>query len=265
MAELENNLKEADKAQDVSPAAPNLSPAKGKDLLIYLFGGVGLYFLASMALGASIEEINLTTTLMISLLNFVCLAGSVVIFGILRNKISWQSMGIFPQQKILRYAMIGGGLAFAIIPIRLLVGALGLWVENLIFGDLRSLNFREDILSVGTDSWYGVLLMVIGVGILAPIAEELFFRGLLYDWFRQKTGVVWGIMLSSLLFALAHYDSLAVVGSSFVMGLAMAFAVEKTRSLWIAIFMHVATNSGAVILMALVMKFQDLLPPTLQY
>ena len=140
MAELENNLKEADKAQDVSPAAPNLSPAKGKDLLIYLFGGVGLYFLASMALGASIEEINLTTTLMISLLNFVCLAGSVVIFGILRNKISWQSMGIFPQQKILRYAMIGGGLAFAIIPIRLLVGALGLWVENLIFGELRRMN-----------------------------------------------------------------------------------------------------------------------------
>jgi membrane protease YdiL (CAAX protease family) len=130
---------------------------------------------------------------------------------------------------------------------------------------MSSLNLREDILSVGFDTWYGIVLMVIGVGILAPIAEELFFRGLLYDWFRQKTGVVWGMVISSLLFGFAHYDSLAVVGSSFVMGLAMALAVEKTRSLWIAIFMHVTTNTGAVIMMAVLTQLQDLLPQSLQY
>jgi len=242
-----------------------LIPAQGKDLLIYLFGGVGIYFLASMTVGLFITEINLGTTLIIALLNFICLAGSVYLFGIRRKKISLESMGLVPPRKLLHYALVGGGLAIGILPLRLLIGAIGLWIENQVGGDLSSLNFREEILSVGYDTWYGIVLMVIGVGILAPIAEELFFRGLLYDWFRQKTGVVGGMIISSGLFGLAHYDSLAVIGSSFVMGLAMAYAVEKTRSLWISIFMHIVTNTGAVFMMAVVLQLQDLLPQSLQY
>jgi len=243
----------------------DLVPAKGTDLLIYLFGGVGLYFLASLVAGLFITEINLVTTLIISVLNFVCLAGSVYFFGIRRKKISLESMGLVPPRKILQYALIGGGLAIGILPLRLVIGAIGLWIESLINGDMTSLDFRGELLSVGFDTWYGIVLMVVGVGILAPIAEELFFRGLLYDWFRQKTGVVGGMLISSGLFGLAHYDSLAVVGSSFVMGLAMAVAVEKTRSLWISIFMHIATNTGAVLMMAVAMQLQELLPKTLQY
>ena len=265
MTDLERNQENTVPVDQESSSETALNPAKGLDLFIYIFGGVGLYFLASMGVGFFIQEINLTTTLIISLLNFVCLAGSVYFFGIRRKKISLQSLGLLPPRNLLQYALIGGGLAVGILPVRFLVGALGLWIENLVDGDMSSLNLREDILSVGFDTWYGIVLMVIGVGILAPIAEELFFRGLLYDWFRQKTGVVWGMVISSLLFGFAHYDSLAVVGSSFVMGLAMALAVEKTRSLWIAIFMHVTTNTGAVIMMAVLTQLQDLLPQSLQY
>ena len=251
---------------DLEPSPEtDLIPAKGTDLFLYLFGGVGLYFLASIIAGFFINEINLATTLIVSVLNFVCLAGSVYFFGVKRKKISWESLGLVPPRKLLQYALIGGGLAIGILPLRLLVGAIGLWIENLVNGDMTSLDFRGELLSVGFDTWYGIVLMVVGVGILAPIAEELFFRGLLYDWFRQKTGVVGGILISSMLFGLAHYDSIAVVGSSFVMGLAMAIAVEKTRSLWISIFMHAATNTGAVLMMAVAMQLQDLLPNTLQY
>jgi len=257
-------------AQDVDPELEpspetEIIPAKTTDIFIYLFGGIGIYFLASLVAGFFITEINLATTLIISVLNFACLTGSVYFFGIKRKKISLGSMGLDPPRKLLHYALIGGGVAIGILPLRLLVGAIGMWIESLVNGDMTSLDFRSEILSVGFDTWYGIVLMVIGVGILAPVAEELFFRGLLYDWFRQKTGVVGGIVISSMLFGLAHYDSIAVVGSSFVMGLAMAIAVEKTRSLWIAIFMHIVTNTGAVLMMALVMQLQDLLPVTLQY
>jgi len=265
MAEIEQKIAEAVPQEELASSEKNLLPANGKDLLLYIVGGVGLYFLASFIAGIYIREFNIFTTLIISLLNFFCLAGSVYYFGIRRKKISWQSLGIIPPRNFLLYALVGSGLALAVLPLRFVVGALGLWIENLLYGDITSITLRENILSVGYDTWYGIVIMVIGVGILAPIAEELFFRGLLYDWFRQKTGVVWGIVISSLLFGLAHYDSLAVVGSSFVMGLVMAAAFEKTRSLWITIFMHVATNSGAVLMMAVLMRFQDLLPQTLQF
>jgi len=265
MNNLDNVSDLAEKPAFEPSPETDLIPAKGNDLVLYLFGGVGLYFLASITAGFFINEINLGTTLIISVLNFVCLTGSVYFFGVKRKKISWASMGLKPPRNILKYALLGGGLAIGILPVRLLIGAIGLWIENMVGGDLTSLDFRGELLSVGFDTWYGIVLMVVGVGILAPIAEELFFRGLLYDWFRQKTGVVGGILISSGLFGLAHYDSLAVVGSSFVMGLAMAFAVEKTRSLWISIFMHIATNTGAVLMMAVAMQLQDLLPITLQY
>ncbi len=242
-----------------------LHPARWGDLAIYLFGGIGLYFLASFVAGMFIKEMNIWTTLALGLLNFFCLTTSVYLFGVKRRKLSWESLGLVPPNNLKRYALLGAGLAVAVMPMRLIMAAVALWVETAIFGDVSSLDFRGALFSVGFDTWYGIVLMVISVGILAPIAEELLFRGLLYDFFRQKTGVMWAVLISSGLFGLAHYDSFAVVISSFIMGLVMAIAVEKTKSLWVSIFMHVATNSGAILVSAFLVWMQGVLPTTLQY
>ncbi|MEJ2758555.1 MAG: type II CAAX endopeptidase family protein [Anaerolineales bacterium] len=244
---------------------PQLRPARWGDLFIYLLGGVGLYFLASLALGMFVREMNIWTTFALGLLNFFCLTASVYLFGIKRKKISWESLGLVPPRNLKRLALLGTGLAVMVIPLRLIFAAIVIWAENLIYGEVTSLSLRESLFSVGFDTWYGIVLMVLSVGILAPIAEELIFRGLLYDFFRQKTGVSWAVLITSGLFGLAHYDSLAVVVSSFIMGLVMAIAVEKTKSLWVSIFMHVATNSGAIVVSAILVWMQGVLPTTLQY
>lgn len=247
--------------KDMLGAQTNLKPATWSDIALYILGGFGIYSAASFLVGLAFQEITLGLTFTVTVVNFLCLAGSVFLFGVLRKKVSWASMGLIPLKNILKWAILGAIIAVAIIPLR---GAVGLIIETLINGDLSSLAYREDLLTVGLDTWYGVLLMLLGVGVLAPIAEELFFRGLIYDWLRQKVGVELGIAISSLLFGLAHYDSLAVVGSSFVMGIAMALAYEKTRSLWIAIFMHISTNAGVVLLLAVLSRFGDILAD-LQY
>lgn len=244
---------------------PQLRQAKWGDLFIYLFGGIGLYFLASLAIGLFIQEMNIWATFLMGALNFLCLSGAVYLFGVRRKKISWESLGLFPAKNLTKYAKFGALLAFLILPYRFIPAALIIAVEQLIFGDVTSLDMRGDVFSVGFDTWYGIVLMVLSVGILAPIAEELLFRGLLYDFFRQKTSATWAVLITSGLFGLAHYDSLAVVVSAFVMGVLMAFVVEKTKSLWISIFMHVATNSGAILLSAFLFWLQQLLPTTLQY
>ena len=240
------------------------SPATWIDLVIYIFGGIGIYFSASLIVGLFISEFTIWITFGIALLNFLCLAGSTYIFGLIRGKISWKSMGLVWDSGVAKFALIGTIVAVVILPLRFGAALVGLMVEMLVSGDILSLTAREELLSVGFDSWHGVMLMILGVGILAPVAEELFFRGLLYDWFRQKIGIGWAILVSSLLFGLAHYDSLAVVGSSFVMGLAMAYAYERFSSLWVSIFMHIATNSGAILFMVVVSNLQRFLPD-LQY
>ena len=237
----------------------DLAPAKWTDMLIYLFGGVGLYFLASIGLGMLFTKITLVAAVLISVLNFVVLAGSVYLFGVRRKKLSWESIGLLPAQKLGRHALIGAGLAFAILPVRLIAGGVGLLIEQAMSGEITSLAMRENLFGTGMDSWYGILLMAVGIGVLAPIGEELFFRGLLFDFFKKKAGLSWGVALSSLAFGLAHFDSLAVVGSSFVMGVVMAIAVERTRSIWISIFMHIFTNTGAIIAMAAALQLEKLL------
>jgi membrane protease YdiL (CAAX protease family) len=237
----------------------DLNPAKWTDLLIYLFGGVGLYFLASIGVGMLFPEITLFAAMLVASLNFIVLAGSVYLFGVRRKKLSWESIGLLPPQKLGQYALIGAGLAIAILPVRLIAGGVGLLIEQAISGEITSLAMRESLFGTGMDSWQGILLMALGVGVLAPIGEELFFRGLLFDFFRKKAGVSWGVALSSLAFGLAHFDSLAVVGSSFVMGVVMAIAVERTRSIWISIFMHIFTNTGAVLAMAGALQLEKFL------
>lgn len=244
---------------------PQLRPAQWGDLFIYLFGGVGLYFLASLLLGMFIREMNVWTTFVLGLLNFFCLTAGVYLFGVKRKKLSWESLGLVPPRNLKRLALLGAGLAVLVIPLRLIFASIVIWAESLIFGEVTSLNLRDSLFSVGFDTWYGIVLLVLSVGILAPIAEELLFRGLLYDFFRQKTGVLWAVLITSGLFGLAHYDSFAVVVSSFIMGLVMAVAVEKTKSLWVSIFMHVVTNSGAIVVSALLVWLQGVLPTTLQY
>ncbi len=241
-----------------------LIPAKWSDLAIYIVGGFGLYFLASLVLGLFIDEITLQVTVLISVLNFAVLAGSVYVLAILRRKLSWSRLGLLPEKFQLTHALIGTALAALLLIPRGIAALFGLLIERVVTGGISSLELRESMFSVGFDTWYGVVLMVIGVGILAPIAEELFFRGLLYDFFRQKAGVIWAVVLSSALFGLAHFDSLAVVLSTFVMGVVMAISVERTKSLWTAIWMHIATNSGAIVVMAVVLRLQDYLPDLLE-
>jgi membrane protease YdiL (CAAX protease family) len=120
---------------------------------------------------------------------------------------------------------------------------------------------RADLFGVGLDTWYGALIMLIGVGVLAPIAEELFFRGLIYNWGRQRWGLWVSALFSSAWFALGHIDSIGVAVSSFIIGVVLAWAYERTKSLWLTIAIHIITNSTAVFLLLLAQflyKFSDL-------
>jgi hypothetical protein len=110
------------------------------------------------------------------------------------------------------------------------------------------------------DNGYAYLILLLGVGILAPISEELFFRGLIYNWFRQRWGMWVSILLSSIWFSIGHIDSLGVVASSFLMGGVIAYVYERTRSLWFAIAIHLITNSISVLLLMLIQLISPYIP-----
>jgi len=92
----------------------------------------------------------------------------------------------------------------------------------------------------------GVSLLVgFGAVVLAPMIEEVLFRGLLYRWLRQRLPVGAAALLSALLHAGLHFDPAAIPRFTVTFVL-FALLYEKTRSLWCPILAHGGHNLVAV-------------------
>jgi membrane protease YdiL (CAAX protease family) len=230
------------------------------DLILYLLIGFGSFILLSGLVGFLLQELSLGASFLLFLANFVCLGGTTYLLGIRRGKISWAGLGLRPFRWRWRWLAMGVGLAILLLPGR---AVLGLLVQMLVEGNLDSLQARSDLIMGGAleFSWIGFFSTLVGAGILVPISEELYFRGLLHTWFWGKTDRVWlRVLASGTIFALAHADSLSVVAASFVIGLVNAYAYERTRSLFIPIIIHMTTNSAAVLLLYLALAVMELVP-----
>jgi len=86
----------------------------------------------------------------------------------------------------------------------------------------------------------GVMLIV--AGLIVPLAEELFFRGVLYQALRNQFGVWAGIIASSVVFGALHGD-ISIAGATFVMGLVLAYFFERSGSIWPSVLIHALNNS----------------------
>ena len=99
------------------------------------------------------------------------------------------------------------------------------------------------------DPW----LVVVAVVILAPIAEEIFFRGVVFNAWLREGGRRWAFLGSSALFALIHISVVALV-PIFLLGLALAWIYQRTGNLLAPIAMH-ATVNGISVALALLVRF----------
>lgn len=82
------------------------------------------------------------------------------------------------------------------------------------------------------------LLKFISIVAIAPILEEFIFRGLLLHRWHKKWGLNYAIILSSLLFGIAHPDPIGATA----FGMAMCVLYLRTQSLWVPIICHATYN-----------------------
>lgn len=88
------------------------------------------------------------------------------------------------------------------------------------------------------------ILAFITLIVLAPLAEELLFRGYLYGKIRPVVGILPSIILTSLLFGAAHMQwNLAV--DTFAVSLVLCSLREITGSIWAGVLLHMLKNGVA--------------------
>lgn len=92
----------------------------------------------------------------------------------------------------------------------------------------------------------GVVLLILVVVVAAPIVEEIFFRGLVLRSLQRRFSQGWAIVLSSAVFAAAHFQPLQFP-ALFVFGLVAARLATRSGRLGPGMWAHVAFNAFAVI------------------
>jgi membrane protease YdiL (CAAX protease family) len=101
-----------------------------------------------------------------------------------------------------------------------------------------------DIMSWGLDD-LGLPGMLLLAAVLAPLAEEVAFRGVLFSWFRRRLSFLLAAVLQALPFGLLHIQLEHVLYAT-LLGVMLALARERGRSLWVPVAIHVVINTIAV-------------------
>jgi membrane protease YdiL (CAAX protease family) len=146
---------------------------------------------------------------------------------------------------------LGGGLPFAGAALRGLalgaaagvVGLAYLRLADVVEPLRKAKEAMTDVMAEAAPSRWPLLALVV---VAAPLVEEFLFRGLVYRGLRRTARPAVAVVGSALIFAIVHPPvSFAPV---FVLGLAAAWGLERTGSLWTPIFAHATYNAAVVAL-----------------
>lgn len=110
---------------------------------------------------------------------------------------------------------------------------------------------EQDVLEVlGADRSAAYLLAsAVLIVLVAPVVEEIFFRGFCYRALRNHFGRIWATLAIGLVFGSIHYsgpDTLLLLPPLAVLGVAFCLLYELTGSLYPAIALHVVNNAIAL-------------------
>jgi uncharacterized protein len=84
--------------------------------------------------------------------------------------------------------------------------------------------------------------------VVAPVAEEFFFRGFFYKALRSRLAVLPAAVIDGAVFGLLHFegaDALLLIPPLAVLGVIFCLVYERTGSLYPVIALHALNNSVA--------------------
>jgi len=95
------------------------------------------------------------------------------------------------------------------------------------------------------------IILLIIAGIIAPVAEEIFFRGFLYSAVRYRFSVLPAAVISGILFGMVHIDLLRFIPIS-ILGILLCLCYEKYKNIYINMAVHIGFNCTSLFLLLLI-------------
>lgn len=98
---------------------------------------------------------------------------------------------------------------------------------------------------------FTIVIGIVSAGFVSPLYEEIFYRGFIYRWLRTRIRMKWAIVISALIFTLAHFPTINAMPVNFISGVVFAWTYERTGSVVPGMIVHGAFNTIAVVLTAM--------------
>ena len=169
----------------------------------------------------------------------------ILIFIYIRDNNKDRRNGTFVKynlNNILKYLLIIPFGAFNMLWANYFVALLQLVMPKFM---LESYTDTQQIIEGG-----GFLIQLLTAGIVAPIVEELIFRGLVYRRTKKMTGTIAAAILSAALFGVFH-GNWVQAPYAFIIGIVAVFVYEKFKSIVAPIMLHMSANILSVLIMTM--------------
>lgn len=216
-----------------------------------LIGGIFIFFglAAVSSAGQEEEKVLSPEALWGNILTFSVLVAAV--YFIVHRRVRWGTWLGLRWREWPHFFWIGPAVVILMWGVMGALSASGYiaWLEKVVGSS--STQDAVALLRESKDSM-SVALMAFSAVIVAPLAEEVIFRGYLYPVAKSFAGSSAAIFFSALLFAACH-GNIPLMLPLFLLGILLALAYEWTGSIWAAISIHFFFN-GATVAMQLALR-----------
>jgi len=192
---------------------------------------------------------------------------SLIVFGLVLPVIGFAVVRLLPNREML--TVLGAFFLIGLVAVIVAVAplgkaafpALGLRPANWkypVFGALGTLFLSVAVSQIGIEPQgmkqvidvvrepHELILSLLLLSVLAPIVEELVFRGLLYGWIAGRWGGTPALIVSSLAFAAAHWEPAHII-LVLPLGFLFGWLRRRTDSLLPSLFSHIVNNGFALL------------------
>lgn len=239
-------------AEPASPARRGSAPWSAWDLVFVLLAGlvfsVGAVALAGLTAGAAGWRVPRTVAIaVLTTIVYACLLLAAYLLVFVRRRVPARAAGLAPVPARVVGRMVGLGLGVVVLN-----GLINAALTQLLGSDV-SAEQRRALVADASLTGADVVALGFAVVVAAPFTEELLFRGLLYRYFRARTGAWPAAAISAAVFAFVHGIP-ALVPALFVLGLVLARVTERYGSIVPAITVHAVNNLVAISVLYLLLR-----------
>ncbi len=205
--------------------------------------------LVAAAMGESLDGLTITGTLGLTVVAQLVVLGGLVGFLLARRYWSWRILGPV-QPSWLKHLFTGSALGVAgFFIVTIIVIMVALTIEDFQPPEQFALSAAEGGI-------WAIVFGYVAVVVLAPLLEEVVFRGLLFQAMRARLGLWPAMVLSSFIWGLVHIelyltdegfqaDGLLSVMTLVLLGIWFAAVFHQTGSLVVPIVGHAVYNAIA--------------------